>query len=117
MDYGKYMYERARREREARKTQRQTEIKEIRLRPRIAEHDLMVKMNRVRHFLENGAKVRLRVRFRGREVTHQGIARELLERVAEEMKDIAVIEKEPAMEGMTMLMILAPGKPSSSSSS
>ena len=109
LDYGKFMYERARREREARKAQKQVDIKEIRLRPKIAEHDVIVKMNRAREFLAEGAKVRMRVRFRGREITHQEIARDLLERIAEQMSDVAVVEQKIGMEGNTMLMVLAPG--------
>jgi len=108
LNYSKFMYERAKREREARKAQKQLEIKEIRLRPKIAEHDVMVKVKRARQFLDQGAKVRVRVRFRGREITHQDIARDLLKRVADEMADLAVIEQRPNMDGRTMLMILAP---------
>ena len=108
MNYGKYVYERTRREREARKSQKQAEIKEIRIRPKIADHDVMVKMNRARDFIEDGAKVRVRVRFRGREITHQEIARDLLARIAEQMSDVAVVEQRPGMEGNTLLMILAP---------
>jgi translation initiation factor IF-3 len=108
MDYSKFLYERTRREREARKAQKQTEIKEIRLRPKIADHDVQVKTNQAREFLAEGAKVRVRVRFRGREITHQEIARELLDRVATQMSDVAVVEQRPLMEGNTMLMLLAP---------
>lgn len=108
MDYGKYMYERQRREREARKAQKQTEVKEIRLRPKIADHDIMIKTRQARGFLSEGNKVRVRVRFRGREITHRDIAVELLDRVAEELSDVSVVEQKPAMEGATMLMILAP---------
>lgn len=109
MDYGKFLYERGRREREARKAQKQIEVKEIRLRPKIADHDIMVKTNQAREFLAEGAKVKVRVRFRGREITHQEIARELLDRVAQQMSDVAIVEQRPEMEGNTMLMILAPG--------
>ena len=73
----------------------------------------MVKTNRAREFLAEGAKVRMRVRFRGREITHQEIARSLLDRIAEQMSDVAVVEQRPAMEGYTMLMILAPAKKTS----
>lgn len=110
LNYGKYLYERTRREREARKAQKQAEIKEIRLRPKIAEHDVMVKLKRAREFIEEGSKVRVRVRFRGREITHKEIALELLNRIAEEMSDVATVEQHPGMEGNTMLMILAPDK-------
>jgi translation initiation factor IF-3 len=108
LNYSKFIYERNRREREARKAQRQTEIKEIRLRPKTADHDIMVKENRARDFLEDGSKVRVRVRFRGREITHQDIARDLLHRIAQDMSDVAQVEQRPAMEGRTMLMILSP---------
>jgi len=108
LDYGKFTYERARRERQARKAQKQVDLKEIRLRPKIAEHDVTVKMNRAREFLADGARVRMRVRFRGREITHQEIARSLLERITEQMSDVAVVEQRPMMEGRTMLMVLAP---------
>ena len=110
LNYGKYTYERTRREREARKAQKQAEVKEIRLRPKIADHDVMVKTKRAREFLADGSKVRMRVRFRGREITHQDIARKLLRRIADEMSDVAVVEQRPSMEGYTMLMILAPAK-------
>jgi translation initiation factor IF-3 len=106
------MYERSRRDREARKAQKQAEIKEIRLRPKIAEHDVMVKLKLARRFLEEGSKVRVRVRFRGREITHKEIARELLDNVVEKMSDVAVVEQRPAMEGRTMLMVLAPANKS-----
>lgn len=108
LDYGKFLYEKQRRDREARRAQRQVEIKEIRLRPKIADHDVMVKVKRSRDFLANGSKVRVRVRFRGREITHQDIARALLVRVADELSDVAEIEQRPQMEGYTMLMILSP---------
>jgi len=108
LDYGKFTYERQRREREARKAQKQVEIKEIRLRTKIAEHDVLIKTNQARQFLAEGAKVRVRVRFRGREITHQEIARDLLDKVANTMSDVAIVEQPPAMEGSTMLMVLAP---------
>ncbi len=108
MDYGKFMYDRQRREREARRTQKQTEVKEIRLRPKIAEHDIMVKSKQARGFLSEGNKVRVRVRFRGREITHRDIATDLLSRFAEDLSDVSVVEQRPAMEGYTMLMVLAP---------
>jgi translation initiation factor IF-3 len=112
LNYSKHMYERSRRDREARKAQKQAEIKEIRLRPKIAEHDVMVKLKLARRFLEEGSKVRVRVRFRGREITHKEIARELLDNVVEKMSDVAVVEQRPAMEGRTMLMVLAPANKS-----
>jgi len=110
MDYGKYLYQAQKRERDARKTQTKVEIKEIRLRPRTDEHDINYRLKQARGFLERGAKVRVRMRFRGREVTHPEVALELMKHIAEELKDVAVIEKTPAKEGMTMLMILSPIK-------
>ena len=110
MNYGKFLYERAKKEREARKSQKQTEVKEIRLRPKIGEHDIAYKMRDARRFLQKGAKVKVRIRFRGREVTHPELARELLDRVAQELGDVAAVEQESHMEGHTMLMILSPEK-------
>ena len=112
LNYGKFTYERSRREREARKAQKQVDIKEIQVRPKTAEHDVIVKVNRARRFLSEGAKVRVRVRFRGREITHQDLARELLDRLAQEMGDVATVEQNSAMEGRSMLMVLAPRKES-----
>jgi len=108
MDFGKFLYEAQKRERDARKSQTKVEIKEIRLRPKTGEHDINYKLRDARKFLERGAKVKVRLRFRGREVTHPQVARELMDRVAEELSDIAIVEKRPSMEGMTMLMILGP---------
>lgn len=108
MDYGKFLYERSKREREARKAQKQTEVKEIRLRPKTGEHDIAYKIRDARRFLQKGAKVKIRIRFRGREITHPEVAKELLDRVAEDLGDVAVIEQAGEMEGRTMLMILGP---------
>ncbi len=108
MDYGKYEYERAKRMRDARKAQKQVEIKEIRLRPRTDTHDLDFKVRDARRFLAKGAKVKIRVRFRGREITHPEIARNVLRTLAEELQDEAIVEKPPAFEGKSLLMILAP---------
>ncbi len=110
MDYGKFLYEAQKRERDARKTQTKVEIKEIRLRPKTGEHDINYKLRDARRFLERGAKVKVRLRFRGREVTHPQVARDLMDRVAEELSDVAIVEKRPSMEGMTMLMILGPNQ-------
>ncbi len=110
MDYGKFLYEAQKRERDARKTQTKVEIKEIRLRPKTGEHDINVKLKRARTFLEKGAKVRVRLRFRGREVTHPEVALDLMARIAEDLNDVSIVEKRPSKDGMTMLMILAPNK-------
>jgi translation initiation factor IF-3 len=110
MDYGKFLYERSKREREARKSQKQAEVKEIRLRPKTGEHDIAYKVRDARRFLQKGAKVKVRIRFRGREITHPEVAKELLDRIAEDLSDVAVVEQAGQMEGRTMLMILAPAK-------
>ncbi|HFD39587.1 MAG TPA: translation initiation factor IF-3 [Anaerolineae bacterium] len=108
MDFGKYQYEKAKREREARKARKEIEIKEIRLRPKTGENDLAVKIRRAREFLEAGAKVKVRIRFRGREITHPEVARKQLARIAEALDDVSFIEQRPGFEGRTILMILAP---------
>jgi translation initiation factor IF-3 len=110
LDFGKFQYERAKREREAKRAQKQIEVKEVRLRPKTGEHDIAFKLRDVRRFLESGAKVKIRVRFRGREITHLEVGRELLDRVAQELADIATIEQPPALEGPSLLMILAPNQ-------
>jgi len=110
MDFGKFLYERAKRERKARKAQKAAEVKEIRLRPKTGEHDLAFKIRQARDFLASGCKVKVRVRFRGREVTYPELGRNILARVAEELADVSRIEQRPKLEGRSMLMILAPGK-------
>jgi len=107
MDYGKYLYEQAKRERKARKAQK-TEVKEVRLSPKIGEHDVAFKVRDVRRFLNSGCKVKVRVRFRGREITYPEIGKEMLKRIAEELGDVSNIEQEPRMEGHSLLMILSP---------
>jgi translation initiation factor IF-3 len=108
MDFGKYQYEKAKREREARKARKEIEVKEIRLRPKTGEHDIGFKLKQAREFLADGAKVKVRIRFRGREITHPEVAMELLERVAKDLSDVSIVEKDPGFEGRTILMILAP---------
>ncbi len=108
MDYGKYLYERQKRERESRKAQKQIEIKEVRLRPKTGEHDIQVVLNKTRKFLKDGAKVRVRIRFRGREIVHRDIALDLMKRVTEELAEEAVVESRPGFEGRSMVMLLAP---------
>jgi translation initiation factor IF-3 len=108
LDYGKYAYERARRAREARKAQKPVEIKEIRLRPKTGEHDIDFKVNRMRSFLKEGFKVRVRVLFRGREITYPEIAQQMLMKIATGLNDVAVVENQPRMEGRSMYMVLAP---------
>ncbi|NDJ79134.1 MAG: translation initiation factor IF-3 [Chloroflexi bacterium] len=108
MDFGKFQYERAKKEREARKQQKQVEVKEIRLRPKTDDHHRSFKVRDARRWLEDGMKVKVRIRFRGREITYPEIARDMLREVAEELDDVAVVEQAPNMEGRTMLMVLAP---------
>lgn len=108
MDYGKFQYERAKKEREARKQQKQVEVKEIRLRPKTDDHHRSFKVRDARRWLAEGMKVKVRIRFRGREITYPEIARDMLSEVADELKDVAIVEQAPNMEGRTMLMVLAP---------
>jgi translation initiation factor IF-3 len=110
MDYGKFLYEKSKRDREARKAQKQIEVKEIRLRPKTSEHHRSFKVRSARRWLEDGMKVRARIRFRGREFHYPEIARDLLNRIAEDLSDVGVVEQYPNMEGRTMLMVLAPKK-------
>jgi len=108
MDYGKYVYERAKREREARKAQKVVEVKEIRVRPKTGEHDIAFKLRKARQFLTAGSKVKVRVVFRGREITHPEVGRELLDEILEDLSDVAVVEQRARSEGRSMIMILAP---------
>ena len=110
MDYGKFRFEQAKREKEARKNQRVMEIKEIHLSPGIDVNDLNVKVGHARRFLKGGDKVKVSVRFRGREVTHSSIGLELLKRFAEQCSEFGTIEKQPKLEGRHMHMFLAPIK-------
>lgn len=109
MDYGKYLYEKQKRERDARKAQKQIEIKEVRLRPKTDEHDIQVVVRKIRKFVEAEAKVRVRVRFRGREIAHPEVARNMMQRVASDVADVAQIEMPPSFEGRSMIMVLGPG--------
>jgi len=110
MDYGKFLYERTKKEREARKAQIKVEIKEIRLRPKTTDHHRGFKVRDARRWLESGKKVKVRIRFRGREITYPEIALENLREIAEELSDVAVVEQNPSLEGHAMLMVLAPAK-------
>ena len=108
MDFGKFKYEQQKRESEARKKQKTIEVKEVKFRPNTDVHDYDVKMRNVTRFLENGDKVKVTLRFRGREMAHQNLGRELLERVAEDIKDIGKVESMPKMEGRQMIMMIGP---------
>ncbi len=110
MDFGKFIYERAKKEREARKTQTKIEVKEIRLRPKTNEAHRGFKVDDARRWLLQGHKVRVTVKFRGREMDYPEIALEDLKEIAQSLSDVAVIEQAPMMEGRTMLVVLVPGK-------
>jgi translation initiation factor IF-3 len=110
LDYGKFLYEKAKKEREARKAQTRIEVKEIRLRPKTSDHHRSFKLRDARRWLTEGKKVRVRIRFRGREITYPEIAMDDLRGIAADLADVALIEQAPMMEGRTMLMTLAPGK-------
>ena len=108
LDYGKYKYQAQKRASEARKKQKVIDVKEIKLRPNIDSHDYEVKMRSVRKFLESGDKVKVTLRFRGREMAHVELGSQLLERVREDIEEEAKIESLPKMEGRQMIMVLAP---------
>jgi translation initiation factor IF-3 len=110
MDFGKFLYERTKKEREARKAQTKIEVKEIRLRPKTGEHHRSFKTRDARRWLEDGMKVRVTVRFRGREVTYPELALNDLREIAEELSDLSVVESAPNMEGKVMTMLLSPSK-------
>jgi translation initiation factor IF-3 len=110
MDFGKFIYERAKKEREAKKAQTKIEVKEIRLRPKTNEHHRDLKVRDARRWLAEGMKVKVRIRFRGREFDYPEIALQDLKEVAQDLSDIAIVEQTPALEGRTMLMVLGPGK-------
>ena len=106
INYGKYRYEQGRREKEAKKKQKTIEVKEIRLSPNIDTNDLNTKMNHARKFLKNGDKVKVAVRFRGRELAHMSVGKEILDQFAEKLSDVAVIDKPAKVEGRNMVMFL-----------
>ena len=108
MDYGKYRFEQAKREKEARKNQRIVETKELQLSVGIGIHDLNVRLNQAKKFLQNGDKIKVSIRFRGREMTHTQLGQELLLNFAEQCSELGTVEKPPKLEGRHMLMFLAP---------
>jgi translation initiation factor IF-3 len=110
MNYGKYKYEQQKKEKEARKNQKVVSIKEIRLSPTIDEHDFQTKLRNVVKFLQSGDKVKVSVRFRGRQITHTEIGKQVLDRLAEHCGELATIERAPLLEGRQMIMILSPRK-------
>lgn len=108
MDYGKFKYEQQKKAAEARKKQKVIEIKEIKMRPTIDDHDYDVKMRSMRRFFDEGDKVKVTLRFRGREMAHQHLGMELLGRIQRDVEPIAKIEQSPKTEGRQMMMVLAP---------
>lgn len=108
MDYGKYMFELAKKEKEARKNQKIISIKEVRVSPSIEDHDFEFKVKNAYKFLKDGDKVKVSVKFRGREMHYTSIGNEILEKFAESVKDVGVVEKKPKLEGKSMIMILNP---------
>lgn len=110
MDFGKYKYEQAKKDKEARKKHKVIEIKEVKLRPNIEDHDLDTKAKNAQRFLADGDKVKVTIMFRGREITHPELGRALCIRLAQIVKDISHVEREPKVEGRNMIMILTPNK-------
>ncbi len=107
IDYGKYRYEQARKEKDAKKKQKIIEIKEIRMSPNIDTNDLNTKVNAARKFIEKGARVKITLRFRGREMAHVQTSKVILDKFAEMLSDVAVVDKAPKMEGRSMMMFLS----------
>lgn len=108
MDYGKYKFEQAKQARAAKKKQHVIQLKEVKMRPGIDDHDFDTKSRHARRFLEEGNKVKVTMMFRGRQITHPELGREVVDRVAEELADIARVESDPKLEGRSMTMILSP---------
>jgi translation initiation factor IF-3 len=110
MDYGRYKYEQGKRDREAHKKQHGGDLKGMRLSPKIGEHDFQVKLRQVKEFLQAGNKVRVAMWFRGREMAHPKVGEALLQRLAQSLADVSIVEGSPKLEGRNMIMILAPKK-------
>lgn len=108
MDYGKFRYEQSKRDKEARKKQKIITVKEVKMRTRIEDHDFQVKTKNAKKFLDAGDKVKVTIMFKGREISHADLGKALCSKFAEELKNIALVEKEPKVEGRNMIMILAP---------
>ena len=109
LDYGKYKYEQQKKASEARKKQKTVDVKELKMRPTIEDHDFGVKLRNAKRFLDGGDKVKFTIRFRGREMAYQDQGQDLMARLREELAEISKVEAEPKMEGRQMIMILAPG--------
>lgn len=110
MDWGKFRFEQSKKAQAARKKQKQVHLKEVKFRPGTDEHDYQVKMRNVHRFLEDGDKVKLTLRFRGREMAHRELGRDLLQRIESELEGEIVVEQRPRMEGRQMIMLIAPKK-------
>jgi len=108
MDFGKYLYEQSKREKEARKKQRIVNIKEVKLRPNIEDHDFLVKLRNTERFLKDGDKVKVSIMFRGREIVHTQLGQQLLTKFAGRIGDLAMVERQPKLEGKNLIMILSP---------
>jgi len=110
MDYGKFLYERTKKDREARKAQTKIEIKTIRLRPKTNDHHRGFKIRDARRWLEDGMKVKVDIRFRGREISYPEIAMQDMKEIAAELQEVSTVEQPPSLEGKVMVMVLAPNK-------
>ncbi len=110
MDYGRYKFETVKRDKDQRRRQNVIKLKEMKLRPKVAEHDFQTKFKGLKQFLEAGEKVKVTIMFRGREMVHQEIGRKILERVADDARTFAVVERQPLLEGRNLFMILAPSR-------
>src|SRR6266446_4086996 len=110
MDYGRFKFETIKREKDQRRKQNVLKLKEMKLRPKVAEHDFQTKFKGLRQFLEAGEKVKVTIMFRGREMVHQEIGRKILERVADDARPFAVVERQPLLEGRNLFMIVAPSR-------
>ncbi len=110
MDYGRFKFETVKREKDQRRKQNVIKLKEMKLRPKVAEHDFQTKFKGLKQFLEAGEKVKVTIMFRGREMVHQDIGRKILNRVADDARTFAVVERQPLLEGKNLFMILAPSR-------
>ncbi len=110
MDYGKYKFEQEKRAREAKKKQHTADVKEVKMRYKIDDHDYQVRVNHAKRFLKSGDKVKATIMFRGREIQHSGLAKELLKRMAVDLEEVAEVQQAPKQEGRSMMMLLSPKK-------
>ena len=110
MDYGKFKYQLSKKAHDAKKKQTVVNVKEVKVSPKTEEHDIQFKLRHMRRFLESGDKVKVTMLFRGREITHTEIGKEILDRIVKEVEDIGVVEQDPKLEGRHMVMVIAPQK-------